>query len=528
LCLNLPLCYKRGVRLPPRPARACIAITILGILGVTALLWTTRGGIGISPDSLVYIDAAGSLLSGQGFVEHETSGEQVPLVHPPGYPLLLALTKSLGFTILSGARWLNALLFGLNIALVGILIVRSTGGAFIPGVLGSLLMLTSSNMLSSHAWALSEAPFLFFGLLGMGLLAAYVEHPTLPRFYGAVAAVGLAFSTRYVGVALVVAGFVGLLFLPSRRDLRRRVGDAVLFGALTSLPVALFVTRNRSARGIVTPSFLGLAGKQMWDGVITVSCWLLPEAVPAFPRVTFLALVAGLGLMAALRIASEGRGKGVVERTRSPIPIVLAIFVVAHCLALLGCIVFVASDISFDSRYLLPAQEAMFILVLWLGYEWFSSPGTSRLYRAATALVCVAIVASYAARSTRYAVRARRGLGYANVDLAASSIFQTVRALPPQLTVFSNKPDAIHYFTGRAVLAVPAKSDPHSGSPNQRFEQEMTSLKQLLEDDRAVVVYLRRSGGAYMVSEEELTRRLPVRLLETSAEGSIYGGSIAK
>ena len=78
------------------------------------------------------------------------------------------------------------------------------------------------------------------------------------------------------------------------------------------------------------------------------------------------------------------------------------------------------------------------------------------------------------------------------------------------------------------MLAVPAKSDPHSGSTNPRFEQEMTSLKQLLEDDRAVVVYLRSFGGAFVVSEDELKHRLPVRLVETSEEGSIYGGSTAK
>src|SRR6266567_7464968 len=105
--------------------RAWIAIIALGILGVGTLLWTTRGGIGISPDSLVYIDAAESLLSGQGYVEHKASGERLPLIHfPPGYPLLLTVPRSLGSPILAGARSLNSLLFGLNIVLVGILAMR--------------------------------------------------------------------------------------------------------------------------------------------------------------------------------------------------------------------------------------------------------------------------------------------------------------------------------------------------------------------------------------------------------------------
>jgi len=516
----------------PKRARARIAITALGILGVAALLWITRGGIGISPDSVVYIDAAESLLSGQGYVEHKASGERLPLIHfPPGYPLLLALPKSLGFSILAGARWLNALLFGLNIALVGILAVRSTGGAVIPGILGSVLMLTSSNMLSNHAWAMSEPAFLFFGMLGMGLLAVYVGRPTPLCLAGAVAAVGLAFTTRYLGVAFVATGFVGLVALPSRRDLRRRVADAVLFGALSSFPMALFVVRNRLVRGGVADfplGFHGLTGKQLWDGVNTVSSWLVPEAVPVFPRVALLALVMSLAIAAALAVTRRRRRGGTGDRSGSAIPMLLAIFVAVYCLGLLGFIVFASSGILFDSRYLLPVQEAAFILVLWLGHEWLSLPDTSRLNRVAAVLVCVAVTAGYTARSTRYAVRARDGLGYANAGLAAASIFRTVRALPPQVTVFSNKPSAVHYFTGRAVLAVPAKSNPHTGSTNPRFEQEMTSLKQLLEDDRAVVVYLRSFGGAFVVSEDELKHRLPVRLLETSEEGSIYEGSTAK
>ena len=520
---------------PLNRTRAWIAIIALGILGVGTLLWTTRGGIGISPDSVVYIDAAESLLSGQGYVEHKASGERLPLIHfPPGYPLLLTLLGKLGFRILAGARWLNAILFGFNIALVGILAMRSTRGAVVPGILGSVLMLTSSNMLSNHAWAMSEPAFLFLGMLGLGLLAAYVERPTPLCLAGAVAAVGLAFTIRYLGVSFVAVGFIGLLALPGQRNLRRRVADALLFAGLSSLPMAVFVVRNRLVRGGVADfqlGFHGLTGKQLWEGVNTISSWLVPEAVPAFPRVAFLALVTSLAVAAALAVMRRRHGESTdnrMGRSALAIPMLLAIFVVVYYLGLLGFIAFASSGISFDSRYLLPVQEAVFILVLWLGYEWLSLPVTRRLNRVAATLACVAVAAGYAARSTRYAVRARDGLGYANAKLASAAIFRTVRALPPQVKVFSNKPSAVHYFTGRDVFTIPIKSDPHSGSANPRFEREMSSLGQMLEEDRAAVVYLRSFGGAFVASEDELTRQLPVRLLEASAEGTVYRGSTAK
>jgi len=395
-------------------------------------------------------------------------------------------------------------------------------------------MLTSSNMLSNHAWAMSEPAFLFFGMLGLGLLAAYVERPTPLCLAGAVAAIGLAFTIRYLGVAFVAAGFIGLVVMPSPRNLRRRVANAFLFAALSSIPMALFVLRNRIVRGGVADfqlGFHGLTWKQLWDGVNTVSSWLVPEAVPPFPRVAFLALVTSLAVAAALAVGRRRRGKRTGDQNdpnASEIPALLAIFVVVYWFWLLGFITFASSGILFDSRYLLPVQAAAFILVLWLGHEWLSLPGTSRLKRVAATLACVAVAGGHAARSTRYAVRARGGLGYANAGLEAAAIFRTVRSLPPQVAVFSNKPSAVHYFTGRPVLTIPVKSDPHSGSTNPRFEREMNSLRQLLQDDRAAVVYLKGFGGAFVVSEDELTRRLPVRLLETSAEGSIYRGTTAK
>ena len=71
---------------------ALIAILVLALTGSLVLAFATTWGIGISPDSTIYIKAARGLLAGKGFYLISLDGEWSPMTHfPPFFPLLLAL-----------------------------------------------------------------------------------------------------------------------------------------------------------------------------------------------------------------------------------------------------------------------------------------------------------------------------------------------------------------------------------------------------------------------------------------------------
>ena len=104
---------------------------VLGCLGgVLVLAQATRHGVGITPDSVVYLEAAQNLAAGRGLATADDGAELRPLTRfPPGYPVAIALVASLGPAFLDAARWLALALLGANVVLVALLIARSAPGA---------------------------------------------------------------------------------------------------------------------------------------------------------------------------------------------------------------------------------------------------------------------------------------------------------------------------------------------------------------------------------------------------------------
>src|SRR5262245_8257524 len=101
--------------------------TVMTLLGTGVLAISLRWGIGLYPDSIVYLGAVRTLLAGDGFQFFNDIGELTHVTqYPPGYSWMIAAVAWLGMDALEAARWVSIGFAAGNAMLLGYIAHRST------------------------------------------------------------------------------------------------------------------------------------------------------------------------------------------------------------------------------------------------------------------------------------------------------------------------------------------------------------------------------------------------------------------
>lgn len=226
-------------------------LALWGLLGAAHILYRTSvSGIGINNDSVEYLTIAYNLGAGEGL-----AGIDQPKFArwPPFFPLLLAAGGSLGMELADAGRYLNALAYGLTIAVAGFWLRRHLASRVLIGA--ALAGLMAFPALSEYAsYLMTEPLFVLLTLLALVQMSAWVtRHGENARglLWGAAACAGLAAVTRYAGVPLILTGCLTFL-APRDMPWRRKGRCAGAYGVVASLPLAGALARNWFASGTLT------------------------------------------------------------------------------------------------------------------------------------------------------------------------------------------------------------------------------------------------------------------------------------
>jgi uncharacterized membrane protein len=430
-------------------------LAILALIGVVILLFMTRWGIGLGPDSTAYIHAARNLLNGLGLTHLSRNGQLTPMTHfPPLFPILLAMIGTFGMDPLSGARWLSIFLFGANILLVGLVIRRFTRDLSWTPMFGSFLVLASGSMLGIHSMALTEPLFIFFSLLGLFLLGIYFETSKRILLFTSSSAIALAFLARYAGVALIATGIVGVLFF-SRKTYRRRIADSFIFAAISSFPMVLWIIRNLYAAGAATNrqiAFHPITFGHIEPVLFTLSGWLLPYRLSGVISGLF-SLVVVLGLLIFnIILGRKAKLNGSQSTRQNPAKFLcfLGIFITVYGLVLTVSISFFDAFIPLDGRILSPVYVSGLVLILCTGHRLLRSMRERRSIKVACIILCIAFAAFYLRRGAAWILDAHAdGRGYASKAWQHSEIMERIRVLPPGTPIFTNARDAVYIVTSK-------------------------------------------------------------------------------
>lgn len=503
-------------------------LALVAIIGICGVLFATRRGVYISNDSALYIGVARSLMEGGGLTVPYGSPEPRPLVLvPPLFSAALSVVGGLGVGPISAARWLNAFLFGANIMLVGFMLYRCTRKLWLS-TLGCVVMLSSSVMFQIHSAAWSEPLYIFFGFLALALVDVYDDNPKLLLIVGAGCAMALCFLTRYTAPPLVAAGLLAI-FLLSKQGYLKKLGACCLFGLASILPVVVWMVRTWRVAGTTTNrtlAFHPITPGHFREAAWTVCLWLVPETLMRFVRVRDVLLVfAALLILSAVLIMRGRREDGENDSGLSGgrIPYLFMIIIVSYASFLVVSISFLDALTPLDGRILAPVYVAGLILIISLANRLVRSIHGRRFLKATVMLICIAYAALHVGHwIVSVGNRSHDGLGYSSRAWKESRLVQEVKALPSSVPVYTNNASAMYILTGRAVRAIPSKVNALTLTPNDDYVAQLVVMADHLRERDGILVYLTKHGLGEMPSQQELVETLSLRLIENTADGSIY------
>lgn len=485
------------------------------LLGIAAaiLVWlsTSLYGVGMTTVSGDYVSAARSLAAGEGFVQHDG---RAYIEYPPLYPVALAAFGWAGVDPQDGARWFNALCLGL-IVFFASRWLQQTLASSVLATLGGLALLVSVPLLDMSISAFPETLFMLLVLLAVWSAARYAERGRGLDLAAATAWCALACLTRYMGITVLFAAVVVVLFRRSERA-KERVGAALLLAALSLLPTLLWLVRNAAITGSAAGN-RGASDYTLLENVgymlQVLSLWILPERIPAAARV---AVVVALAFAVLVWLVKRRRD----EEPRRAEVYAMAFFAAVYVGATVVALSLVALD-RMNTRYLIPAYVPL-ALVLFAAADSFAARVRGRTVLASVSLfllLWVLLNGRYDARKVGES-RARGAGGYSTTKWHRDSMIEALRAHPLAGLVYSNDAYAVDILTG-----IPARPSPRKyrfNSPTSTTDDIERFAATVDSAGSVSLVWLDLVQRDYLFSEEDLASRFHLALTDSTAGGRVY------
>ncbi len=425
---------------------------------VIVQLFTHSGGIGISPDSIAYTGTARNLLEGKGFTEF-SGGPMVAF--PLLYPLFLAAIMFVTQTdIVVLAPFLNGLLFASVIFLSGIIVEQFKYKTLIYKRILLAVTICSPSLIEIYTMLWSETVFILLILSFIYFFRRYFRTHSYRSLFIAAGIAALAFDTRFAGITLIGTGCL-LLFFDKNLNWVNKLKHILLFGSVGSSLAAINLLRNLMESGMATgmrqKGITPLSKNVAYSGNVISDWFTFQFSGQLFFEILLIAVMI-LFLAFFLKNFRHWKAYYTFENVTVSFFIVYVLFII------------VSSTISryetINNRLLAPA----FIPLLWISTcqipKWrkqLNHKQLSLVFFAFSVGIGVVVIGSYifTNREKLSYVRETGIEGYgADIwknSLMVSYLKQHEEFFNEDSTVYSNHSQAVYFFTGHAVIALPER-----------------------------------------------------------------------
>lgn len=488
-----------------------ILLAAIAVGAVGLVIYSTPEGLGLSDDSIAYIAGARSILAGHGYREAWLASNG-PVTHfPPAFSFILAFIGLSGMDPLRGARFLNAILFGANSFLLGLLGWRMTRSQM-AGISLALLFSVNASLFNAHVVAMSEPLYIFFTLASFMAFSFYFlraqapspQSPFSPHPQAWLVATGvltaLAYLTRYAGLALLATFLVALVIFQD--SWRKRFLSAVMFGIgfvpffLAWLVRNKIIAENATNRRLV---FHPLTVENLQIGIYNISEFLIPYEplrralmqIPAF----FAIITFFLALILLVWLANKGIKKIIQPSTPLPEPISFTsgLYIYAYLASITASMLLFDASTKFKLRILAPVYVALLVLLIFVLHQAWQR--AHRALRSGLVLIFVLLLTFSAHDTSTFVARLHGGgQGYASFKWYDSLAMKYLAQLPAHTRIYTNQPGPVYLYTDHPAYVLPDLVDPVTGQPRPAYTSGVQVLQQDILSGQAVLA-LFKSGS---------------------------------
>lgn len=458
-----------------------LSLVLLALSGTFLILYATPQGMGLFDDSIAYIAGARSILDGQGYREAWLASNQ-PVTHfPPGFSAVLALVGLSGLDPLRGTRFVNALIFGINIFMLGIIGWRMTRSKA-AGIVLAILLLINGQLFRVHTTAMSEPLYIFFTLAAFLTFSQYFvseDKNSIKFLLFTSILTAFAYLTRYAGLALLATFLVSLFIL--HPTWKQRLTSIGIFLA-GFIPFALaWSIRNRLLADNATNRTLvyhPVTAENLQLGLSNVAAFLLP--VEAWRRELikipnlFAGILSILVVMLLIWLLAKAWKKFFQPESQTPdvLSFIATLYIFGYLASILSSMTWFDASTKFQLRILAPVYVSLFIMLVYLGYWlWQNQKAISILL----SLVILSLsLYNYAETLTQLR---KGGQGYASFQWFDSKAIKFLAGLPEGTRIYSNETAPVYLYTNRPGYVLPDLIDPVTGLPRGRFDEGVELLQ---------------------------------------------------
>jgi 4-amino-4-deoxy-L-arabinose transferase-like glycosyltransferase len=492
-----------------------LILSLLALSGTFLILYATPQGMGLFDDSIAYIAGARSLLDGQGYREAWLASNQ-PVTHfPPGFSSVLALVGLSGLDPLRGTRFINSIVFGVNIFLLGLIGWRMTKSQ-VAGIVLAFLLLVNGQLLRIHTNAMSEPLYIFFTLAAFLSFWHYIsieeqsesnaksakvaKEKKLGALSGLRGANGFllgtailtafAYLTRYAGLALFATFLVSLFIL--HPTWKKRLTSVSIFLA-GFIPFALaWSTRNRLlADNATNRSFIyhPITAENIQLGISNFAAFILPidewrRVLIKIPNL-FLIILFILVLVLLIWVVFKGLRKFFQPATKTPevLSFISTLYIFGYLSSILSSMTFFDASTKFQLRIVAPMYVSLLVMLAYLGWWlWKKSAAPSRFTHYVSRITFYSLIlfvfsVSIFNFTDTLAQLRKGGQGYASFQWFDSEAMKFMQTLPEGARIYSNETASVYLYTDRPGYVLPDLIDPVTGLPRGRFDEGVAALQ---------------------------------------------------